>query len=315
MAGGQIPMVPFYTGPPGSKDYQWMDIYNALGRKRTLFVGRFLDDESCNQLIASLVWLASQNDKDPITLYFNVPGALSKPSLAVFDVMRRMTCPLITINTGLTVGMGALLCAVGTPGKRFALPNARFLMSRTGLEDGFQGQALEIQLAVREVLKDNEQYISEMARLCGQPTVKLANDLKRDFYLTAPEAAAYGVIDEVMRPAQPVKLMRYRGDDDDIIGYGHFAEVRRVKTSPQDVIVPYTSNNEDEFDEYAAKQLKQKNARPNPRDSKDPRVRFAGSRLKPPGIGKPPPPGGGGAGGGGGGKRPSDENPFKNTGW
>ncbi len=128
-----------------------MDIYNALGRDRTLFVSRYLDDESCNQLIASLIWLQSDNEKDPITMYFNVPGAISKPAMAVFDVMQRMKCPLVTINTGLTVGIGALLCAAGTPGKRFALPNARFLISKTGIDDGTEGQAVDVNLQVQEV--------------------------------------------------------------------------------------------------------------------------------------------------------------------
>eukprot|EP01041_Mallomonas_annulata_P010189 gene10189-21235_t len=112
---GQVPMVP-YRLRKESKDYQWMDIYNALGRQRTLFVSRFLDDEACNQLIASLIYLQGENKIDPITMYFNVPGAILKPSFAVYDVMRRMSCPLITINMGLTVGMGSLLCAVGTKG-------------------------------------------------------------------------------------------------------------------------------------------------------------------------------------------------------
>eukprot|EP01035_Chromulina_nebulosa_P024642 gene24642-32091_t len=184
-AGGQVPLVPYYPNK-ASKDYQWMDIYNALGRERTLFVSRYLDDEACNQLIASLIWLQGQNSKDPITMYFNIPGCQVKPSMAVFDVMRRMTCPLITINTGLT---------------RFAFPNSRFLMSRTGLDDGIEGQAVQIQMQVQE-------------------------------------AAAYGLIDKVLLPNQPIKMMRYRGEDDDVVGFGHFSEVRRVKSGPADVIVP-----------------------------------------------------------------------------
>ena len=227
MTSGQVPYVPYFPNK-ASKDYQWMDIYNALGRDRTLFVGRYLDDESCNQLIASLIWLQGQSETNPVTLYFNVPGANSKPSLAVFDVMRRMKCPLITINAGLTVGMGALLCAVGSPGQRFAFPNSRFLMSKSGLEDGTEGQAAHIHLQVAEVniycklhptllfkisncavfthvlqvMKDNIKATKEFARLCGQPLVKLEADLKRDFYLTAAEAAAYGVVDRVLMPAQ-----------------------------------------------------------------------------------------------------------------
>jgi len=312
---GQVPMVPFYPNK-ASKDYQWMDIYNALGRTRTLFVGRFLDDEACNQLIASLIWLQGQDSKEPITLYFNVPGCIIRPSLAVFDVMRRMTCPLITINAGLTVGMGALLCAVGTSGQRYALPNSRFLMSKTGLEDGQQGQAVEISLAVEQVMKDNVKATGELARLCGVPLIKLQQDLQRDFYLTAAEAAAYGVIDKVMVPAQPVKMMRYRGEDDDVINFGHFSEVRKVKSGPLDVVVPYSPEKEDQFDEYAASEMAKKGFQGRKSDRPDPRSlkngggasRFANSRCRPPGANKPFVP-----------KKPSDgtgdENPFKNTGW
>jgi ATP-dependent Clp endopeptidase proteolytic subunit ClpP len=150
MAGGNIPYVPYFPNK-ASKDYQWMDIYNALGRERTLFVSRYLEDESCNQLIASLIWLQGQSELDPITMYFNVPGSVSRPAMAVYDVMSRLKCPVVTINAGLTVGMGALLCAAGTRGKRYALPNSRFLMSRSGLDEGIEGQAADIHLQVEEV--------------------------------------------------------------------------------------------------------------------------------------------------------------------
>lgn len=145
-----VPFVPYYPNK-ASKDYLWMDIYNALGRDRTLFVSRYLDDESCNQLIASLIWLQGQSKTQPITMYFNVPGSISKPAMAVYDVMCRMKCPIITINTGLTVGIGALLCAAGSKGKRYAFPNSRFLMSKSGLDDGCEGQAMDIHLQVMEV--------------------------------------------------------------------------------------------------------------------------------------------------------------------
>lgn len=311
-------MVPYYPNK-ASKDYQWMDIYNALGRDRTLFVSRYLDDESCNQLIASLIWLQGQNNKDPITLYFNVPGCQIKPAFAVFDVMRRMTCPLITINTGLTVGVGALLCAVGTSGNRFAFPNSRFLMSRTGLDDGIEGQAIHIQQQVVEVMKTNKAVVGELAKLCGQPVVKLESDLRRDFYLTAAEAVAYGVIDKVMQPNQPIKMMRYRGDDDDVVGFGHFSEARRVKSGPADVIVPVTAG--EDFDEYAAKEMFKKgfnSGRPDPRSLKNGGGvnRFANSRCKPPGVNKPkPPPPPKDGSGAGGDQDEFDKNPFKNTGW
>ena len=110
MAG--MPYVPFYPDK-SKKDYMWLDIYNALGRTRTLFVGRFMDDEAANQLIASLVWLESQSDKDPITLYFNVPGCIIKPSFAVFDTAEDEMSSAYN-QRRLNGGMGAVLCAVGT---------------------------------------------------------------------------------------------------------------------------------------------------------------------------------------------------------
>lgn len=151
------------------------------------------------------------------------------------------------------------------------MPNSRFLIARTGLEDGFEGQAVEIKAAVANVMKDNAKVISELARLCGQPVVKLETDIRRDFYLTAPEAAAYGVVDKVMTPSQPVKMMRYRGSDDDVINFGHFSEARRVKEGPLDKVP--SPDNEAEFDEYAMEQMKRAPAKKADR--------FSGSRCKP----------------------------------
>ena len=311
MQQGRVPMVPYYPDI-ARKEYQWMDIYNALGRTRTLFVGRFLDDEACNQLIASLVWLNGQGN-DPVTLYFNVPGALGKPSWAVFDTMKRMTCPLITINTGLTVGMGALLCSAGSSGKRYATPNSRFLMSKAGLDDGLQGQAVGLGLAVQEVMRDNENMIGELSMLTGQPREKLRSELKRDFYLTAPEAAAYGIVDKVLMPTSPVKVMRYRGADDDVVGFGHFSEARRVKAGPNEKVPKVV---DDEFDEYTMREMIKKGAskdgRIDPRSLKNGggASRFANSRCRPPGSNdnKPKLPGGGD-------DAVDDGDKFKNSGW
>jgi ATP-dependent Clp endopeptidase proteolytic subunit ClpP len=124
---------------------------HLVERSRTLFVSRYLDDEAANQLISSLIWLQSQDNRKPITVYLNVPGAMIRPSLAVFDVMRKLACPLVTINMGLTVGVACLLSAVGTSGQRFAFPNSRFLMAKAGLDDGIEGQAQHIALQVQEV--------------------------------------------------------------------------------------------------------------------------------------------------------------------
>lgn len=307
---GRVPVVPFYLSP-SKGDYQWMDIYNALGRTRTLFVGRFLDDEACNQLIASLIWLQGQSN-DPITMYFNVPGALGKPAWAVFDTMKRMTCPIRTINMGLTVGMGALLVSAGSSGERYATPNSRFLMSKAGLEDGLQGQAVGLALGVEEVMRDNVNMVKELAMLTGQPVEKLNNELKRDFYLTAPESAAYGVVDKVLMPDEPVKIMRVRGDDDDVVGYGHFSEARKVATGPRDKVVQLNEKNEEEFDEYAMREMMAKQGgRPNPKDLKNGggANRFSNSRCRPPSAPKKKTklPDSNGA------EDEFDKNPFKNV--
>ena len=243
-------------------------------------------------------------------------GSIIKPSLAVYDVMRRMKCPLKTINAGLTVGMGCLLCAVGTSGMRYALPNSRFLMARVGLEDGTQGQASDIALAVADVMNDNRKVTLEMARLCGVPLAKLENDMKRDFYLTAAEAAAYGVVDHVMTPAHPVKMMRYRGEDDDVVNFGHFSEVRLLKSGPLEKVVQHADK--EAFDRYAAEEMAKKGydgangRRLTQQDIKKAGAagRFANSRLKPPGLSKPPKPKTEGPN-----DNDDDKGKFANTGW
>jgi ATP-dependent Clp protease protease subunit len=242
-----------------------------------------LDDEACNQLIASLAWLQGQSSTEPITLYFNVPGSLGKPAFAVYDMMQKMTCPLITINCGLTVGMGALLCASGSKGQRYALPNSRFLMSKTGLDDGLQGQAVGLSLGVKEVMKDNEVIISELARLCGHPRLKIEMDLTRDFYLTATEASMYGVVDSVRMPPRPFKLKWYRGSDDDVVGFGHFAEVSKVKAGPNDEVLQLSEENEEEFDDYTMREMMKKGAKGDGTldTSRGSAERFGSSRCRP----------------------------------
>ncbi len=106
-----------------------------------------------------LLFMRFEDPRKPISIYFNVPGALMKPCLAVYDTLRTLECPVTTVNLGLATGMGAFLCGAGTKGMRYALPNARFLMQRTGLDDPYQGQASDIGLMVRENLRDNDRMV------------------------------------------------------------------------------------------------------------------------------------------------------------
>lgn len=228
---GRTPMVPYYLDQT-RRDYMWMDIYNALGRDRTLFVSRYIDDEAANQLISSLIYLGGKSGTEPIRIYFNVPGAMAKPTLAVYDVLRSLTCPIETINMGLTVGLSCLLVAAGTPSKRFVTPNARFLMGKAGMDDAIRGQSTEIALQVKEVMKDNKRGLLQLGRLCRVDPERMLQDMERDFYLTAPEAVQYGIVDAVLIPNQPIKIMRNREIDNDVINFGHFSEVRPVRGGP-----------------------------------------------------------------------------------
>jgi len=195
-----VPQVPY--SPPGAEQGQHMyvDIYQALYRDRIMLVGSFLDEEQANSLIALLLFMRFEDPKKPISIYFNVPGALMKPCLAVYDTLRTLECPVTTVNLGLATGMGAFLCSAGTKGQRFALPNARFLMQRTGLDDPYQGQASDIGLMVRENLRDNDRIERALVQLTGHPLEKIQKDMKRDFYLSAHEAVQYGLIDKVLIP-------------------------------------------------------------------------------------------------------------------
>ena len=195
-----VPQVPYQ--PKGADYWIWTDIYQRLYRERILLVGNFLDEDAANQLIAILLYLKYDNPVAEISIYFNVPGALMKPSLAIFDTITSLNCPVSTVNLGLATGMGAFLCGAGTKGKRYALPNARFLMQRTGLDDPYRGQASDIGLIVQENLRDNDRTEKALARMTGQSIQKINADMDRDFYLSAEEAVEYGLIDEVLYPSK-----------------------------------------------------------------------------------------------------------------
>ena len=126
-----------------------------------------------------LLFMRFEDPRKPISIYFNVPGALMKPCLAVYDTLRTLECPVTTVNLGLATGMGAFLCGAGTKGMRYALPNARFLMQRTGLDDPYQGQASDIGLMVRENLRDNDRMEKALVTMTGHPLEKIKKDMHR----------------------------------------------------------------------------------------------------------------------------------------
>jgi ATP-dependent Clp protease protease subunit len=172
-------------------------------RERTLFVSRFIDEEAANEIISMMLYLRKESMKEPIDIYFNVPGALLRPGLAVYDLIsqtRDQGCEIRTVNLGLCAGIGAMLVGAGTKGCRRAMPNARFLLQHTGLETVYQGQASDIALEVKSVVKANERLDLELHKMTGQSIPQMRKDMERDFYLFADEAVQYGLIDQVLLP-------------------------------------------------------------------------------------------------------------------
>ena len=194
------PMVPWQ--PPGMEGHQFVPVTQRLYRERIVILGDFLDEEKANNLIATLMYLKNDDPKKQISLYINVPGALMKPTLAVYDTLMSMDCPIMTLNMGLSSGMAAFLCAAGTKGLRFSLPNARYLLQKTGLDDPFQGQAVDIGLRVSDNVADNRRMTAALAKMCGHTIEKMTQDLERDFYLSGFEAVQYGLIDKVLLPSE-----------------------------------------------------------------------------------------------------------------
>jgi len=194
------PMVPWQ--PPGQDYAQFVDIYSRLMRDRIMLIGQYIDEEAANNIITTLLYLKKESPTEKITLYINIPGANLRPAMAVYDLLCQMReeCEISTLNLGLATGMGALFCGAGTKGKRTSMPNARFLLQRTGMEDPFQGQATDIGLEVSNVKNQNDRMEVELAKMTGRTVLGVRQDMRRDFYLSSEEAVAYGLIDAVLLP-------------------------------------------------------------------------------------------------------------------
>ncbi|CAM9110554.1 unnamed protein product [Pylaiella littoralis] len=202
------PMVPYTRD--GSTAATWMPVSQCLQQERIIMVGKFIDEEYANQLIAMLLYHEKNDPKKKISLYFNCPGALIRPALAVYDTLMHMGPELSTLNLGLATGMVPFLCAAGKRGSRFALPNSRFLMQRTGMEDPYQGQASDIGVEVQNVMKGNSRMEEALQRITGHTVAKIHEDFQRDFYLSSSEAVQYGIIDKVLLPREKTRQDMYK---------------------------------------------------------------------------------------------------------
>jgi ATP-dependent Clp protease, protease subunit len=172
------------------------DIYSRLLKERIVFLTGPVTDTVANLVIAQLLFLASQDPEKDIQLYINTPGGSVTAGLAIYDTMQYVKCPVATICFGLAGSMGAVLLASGEKGKRFALPNAEVLLHQVA--GGAQGQASEIEITAKQIIKIKNNLNQIIANHTGQPVDKVERDTDRDFYLSAQEAKEYGVIDEVI---------------------------------------------------------------------------------------------------------------------
>jgi ATP-dependent Clp protease, protease subunit len=179
-----------------SRGERGYDIYSRLLKDRIVFLGTPIDDAVGNLIMAQLLHLESEDPDKDINLYINSPGGDVSALLAIYDTMQYIKPDVSTIVMGLAASAAAVLALAGAPGKRFALPNARILLHQP--HGGAQGQAVDIEIQAREMIRLRKLLDSLIAKHTGQPLEKVEKDTDRDFILTADEALAYGVIDEII---------------------------------------------------------------------------------------------------------------------
>ena len=172
------------------------DIYSRLLKERIIFLGAPINDIVANSVIAQLLFLESRDPKKDIQLYINTPGGVVTAGLAIYDTMQYVKCPISTVCVGMAASMGAVLLAGGAKGKRFALPNSQIMLHQP--MGGATGQAVEIEITAKQIVKIKEKLNQILSRHTGQPFEKVEKDTDRDFYLTASEAKEYGLIDKVI---------------------------------------------------------------------------------------------------------------------
>ena len=176
------------------------DIYSRLLKERIVFLGASIDDNMANIIIAQLLFLESEDPTQDIYLYINSPGGYITSGLAIYDTMQYVKAPIVTMCIGQAASMGAVLLAGGDQGKRYALPHSRILIHQP--LGGAQGQATDIDIQAREILRMREEINKIFVKHTGQTIEKIDADTERDFYMTAEQALIYGIIDKIVEKRQ-----------------------------------------------------------------------------------------------------------------
>ena len=189
---GMVPMVIEQSGR-GERSY---DIYSRLLKERVIFLVGEVNDQTANLVVAQLLFLESENPDKDISLYINSPGGSVSAGMSVYDTMNFIKPHVSTLCIGMAASMGAFLLAAGEKGKRFSLPNSKVMIHQP--LGGARGQATEIEIHAREILKTRDQLNRILAERTGQPLEKIERDTERDYYLSADESKEYGLIDQVI---------------------------------------------------------------------------------------------------------------------
>jgi len=190
-----MPTIPIVIETTGRTERAY-DIYSRLLRERIVLLGTPIDDHVASLICAQLLFLESESPEKEINLYINSPGGVVSAGLAIYDTMQYISAPVATLCLGQAASMAALLLAAGAPGMRFALPNARILIHQP--MGGFSGQATDIDIHAREILRLKESLNGILAKHTGAPLEKIAQDTDRDYFMGPAEAKEYGIIDRIL---------------------------------------------------------------------------------------------------------------------
>lgn len=188
-------IIPFVIEQTGRSERAY-DIFSRLLKDRIIFLGTAIDDVVANTVIAQILFLQTEDPDKDIHIYVNSPGGIVSSGLAIYDTMQYVKPDICTYCVGQAASMGALLLAAGTKGKRFGLPHSRIMIHQP--MGGFQGQATDIEIHAREILRLKDTLNHILAAHTGQPIEKIQTDTDRDFFMSGEEAKAYGIVDEVI---------------------------------------------------------------------------------------------------------------------
>ncbi|NJR69897.1 MAG: ATP-dependent Clp endopeptidase proteolytic subunit ClpP [Synechococcales cyanobacterium CRU_2_2] len=196
-------MIPIVVEESGRGERAF-DIYSRLLRERIVFLGQPVDSDVANLIVAQLLFLEADDAEKDIYLYINSPGGSVTAGMGIFDTMNHITPDVCTVCVGLAASMGAFLMAAGAKGKRSSLPHSRIMIHQP--IGGAQGQATDIEIQAREILKTKKRLNQILADNTGQPLSKITDDTERDFFMSATEAVEYGLIDKVIDRSNTLKL-------------------------------------------------------------------------------------------------------------